>query len=96
MSVSSPSGVSFGSASQVLTEYMQALNQTTAGSLTLPARARIIDVIVKNNTANAVTGGIKFGTTNGGADVILALAVGNSALTVPRSEERRVGKECRL
>lgn len=83
MSVSSPQGVSYGSASQVLTEYIQALNQTTAGTITLPARARIIDIVVKNNTANVITGGLKFGTTNGGTEVVLALAVGNAALTVP-------------
>lgn len=49
-------------------------------SMTLPANAYIQRIIVKNNTANAVTGGLKFGTTNGGVDIMAALAVGASVL----------------
>lgn len=41
----------------------------------------IDDVFVHNTTANAVTGGVRIGTTNGGADVVAALTVGASALT---------------
>ena len=49
-------------------------------AITLPANALIDSIIVKNNTANAVTGGLKFGTTNGGVDIAAALAVGANAL----------------
>lgn len=41
-----------------------------------------IDAIFFNNTtANAVTGGMKIGTTDGGADVVAAQAVAGNALS---------------
>jgi hypothetical protein len=39
-------------------------------------------IYVRNKTANAVTGGIKIGTTLGGTDVHAALAVAASAVNV--------------
>lgn len=58
---------------------------TTANTTAVIPAGYIIDAIVINNTTgNAVTGGIKIGTTSGGTDVVLALAVGaNSLQTVP-------------
>ncbi len=53
---------------------------TSATTLSLPTGAYVIGIVVKNTTANAVTGGLKFGTTVGGVDVIATLAVGASAL----------------
>lgn len=51
-------------------------NVSAANSaLTLPARVKMLGAYVHNQTANAVTGGLKFGTTNGGVDIIAALAV---------------------
>ncbi len=50
-------------------------------AIVLPANAIIDYIIVKNNTANAITGGLKFGTTDGGVDIVAALAVGANALT---------------
>lgn len=50
-------------------------------SITIPANCYINAVSVRNNTANAITGGLKFGTTNGGVDIYAALAVGASVLT---------------
>lgn len=47
-----------------------------AGTIVIPANCYVEKVIVKNNTANAVTGGLKFGTTLGGVNVVAALAVG--------------------
>jgi len=47
---------------------------------TIPAGYQIQDTIVENTTANAMTGGLKIGTTNGGTDVLLALAVGGNSL----------------
>lgn len=54
--------------------------QTTANSFMLPANVLIRDVLVQNSTSNIITGGLKFGTTAGGVDVIAALAVGANAL----------------
>lgn len=56
---------------------------SSATSTTLPANAYIDQIFVKNNTANAVTGGLKFGTSSGGADVVVALPVAASVITVP-------------
>lgn len=54
--------------------------QTGANSFWLPANAVLRDVIVVNTTVNAITGGLKFGTTSGGTDIVAALAVGASGL----------------
>ena len=54
---------------------------TANTSIVVPAGFAISQVIVENTTANAVTGGIRVGTTGGGADVVVALAVGANALT---------------
>lgn len=48
---------------------------------TIPAGYAIVDVFVQNTTANAITGGIKVGTTSGAIDVVVALAVGANAVT---------------
>lgn len=48
---------------------------------TLPPNAIIREIIVSNVTANAVTGGIAFGTTSGGNDVVTALTCGANCLT---------------
>lgn len=50
-------------------------------SITVPAGHAISQIIVENTTANAVTGGVRVGTTAGAADVVAALAVGANALT---------------
>lgn len=47
---------------------------------TLPPGTYLQHIIVQNTVAAAITGGINFGTTSGGADVVSALAVGSSAL----------------
>lgn len=57
---------------------------TTANSSTiLPARAIISQIFAVNNTGNAVTGGLKFGTTNGGVDIVAALTVAASVASPP-------------
>lgn len=48
---------------------------TAAGSGVLPTGAKILGIFVANNTANAITGGLKFGTTSGATDIVIALAV---------------------
>ena len=66
----------------VATSKLIALAVVAANSaMTLPANAVIDYIIVKNNTANAITGGLKFGTTAGATDIVVALAVGANALT---------------
>lgn len=55
-------------------------NITANTTVVIPAGCAIISAIVENTTANTVTGGVKVGTTNGGTEVIVALAVGASAL----------------
>lgn len=53
---------------------------TSAGSFVVPAGRMISSIVIVNSTANAVTGGIKFGTTAGGVDVAAAVAVGANAV----------------
>lgn len=57
---------------------------TVTGNTTasIPAGYYIQDIIIENTTANIITGGLKVGTTSGGIDVIVALAVGANALVV--------------
>jgi len=57
------------------------LAMTGATTLTdiVPKGYQIQSIYFKNNTANAVTGGIKIGTTAGGTDVVAAGTVGANA-----------------
>lgn len=57
------------------------LTATAATNFFLPSSAVIREIIASNTTVNAVTGGIKIGTTAGGTDVVTALAVAASANT---------------
>lgn len=50
--------------------------QTANGSFIFPAGGVLRDIIVTNTTSNAATGGVSFGTTNAGTDVVAALAIG--------------------
>ncbi len=52
--------------------------QTAANNFILPANCVLRDILVFNTTANAITGGLKFGTTAGGVDIVAALAVAAS------------------
>lgn len=51
-----------------------------AGTVDIPQGARVRAIHVRNKTANAVTGGVKVGTTLGGTDVVAAGAVAASAV----------------
>src|ERR1019366_64370 len=55
------------------------IGAAAAGSFYLPPNAVLREIIVKETAGNAVTGGLKFGTTSGATDVAAALAVGASA-----------------
>lgn len=63
--------------------FRQISNDGKANDFTfdVPAGHYIRDIIIVNNTANAVTGGLKFGTTAGGTDVVSSVAVGANATT---------------
>jgi hypothetical protein len=50
------------------------------GTVTLPKYAMVDRVIIRNRTANAVTGGVDVGTTAGGGEIVAALAVGANAV----------------
>lgn len=72
---------SFGPFSSVPTGRLKVSGVVAANSaLTLPANAVIDYIVVFNTTANAITGGLKFGTTAGATDVTVAVAVGANAL----------------
>ena len=45
----------------------------------IPAGYCIDDVFIRNTTANAVTGGIKIGTTSGGTQIVASITVGANA-----------------
>lgn len=52
---------------------------TTATQIALPQGAFIQHIFVHETSNRAITGGLKFGTTNGGTDIISSIAVsGNS------------------
>lgn len=57
------------------------LGQTSASSVLIPAGAGILQIYVRNTTANAITGGLKIGTSAGADDVVSALAVDAAAFT---------------
>lgn len=64
---------------QVSQQAVQKKGMTAADTIQVPANSYIDKIIVKNNNGNAITGGLKFGTTAGGVDVVAALAVGANA-----------------
>lgn len=53
---------------------------SAAGTLSIPTNAYILGIVIKNQSANAVTGGISIGTTLAGTDVVAAQAVGANAI----------------
>jgi hypothetical protein len=56
-------------------------------SFAIPAKCYIDRIILFNTTGNAITGGLKFGTTLGAADVIAAVPVGpNASIVVPNAQ----------
>lgn len=57
-------------------------NVTAATTVVIPAGHSILQIVVSNTTSNSVTGGIKIGTTLGGTEVLVALAVGADELFV--------------
>lgn len=69
----------------ILQYSVQRLTNITDGTsgLNVAAGDFINKIAIRNTTANAITGGIKIGTTTGAADVVLAIAVaGNALITI--------------
>lgn len=64
----------FPSSSSVLTAV------TANTTFVVPAGYYIVNVLYQNTTANIVTGGVRVGTTDGGVDVVVALAIGANAI----------------
>ena len=63
---------------------LNTLNVTANTTLVIPAGYSILQVIIENTSANAITGGVKIGTSSGGTQVVVALAVGaNSIQKIP-------------
>ena len=58
------------------TSYNELTTLTANGTFTVPLGMSIESIIYENTTANAVTGGVKIGTTNGGIEVVVAQAIG--------------------
>jgi hypothetical protein len=58
----------------------KARNKTADFTVTIPEGWMVTRIYIRNDTANAVTGGIKVGTTAGGVDVLAAGAVAASAV----------------
>lgn len=56
--------------------------QTANDTILLPVGFRIDSIDVFNTTANAITGGLRIGTTDGGVDVLAALAVAGSVIVL--------------
>lgn len=57
-----------------------ALAVTSNATVSIPSGNVIQHLVIQNTTGNAVTGGIRIGTTDGGVDVVIAVAVGANAL----------------
>lgn len=69
-----------GFSTALVIQKIPVLANVAAGTFTLPAGAALRRVYTRNTTANAVTGGLKFGTTLGGTDIVAALALAGNAL----------------
>lgn len=71
-----------GVASNVGTNSIKLVGIVAANSgAVIPINGYIQQIIIVNTTANAITGGLKFGTSAGATDVAAAVAVGANAIT---------------
>lgn len=62
---------------------LRATGVSGVGTLSLPAGATILSISAKNNTANAITGGLKIGSAVAGVDIVAALTVAASVVSPP-------------
>lgn len=56
-----------------MTQTVSSLDNTTAGSVIIPDGCYLVSVIQKETTGNKVTGGIKYGSTSGGDDIVFSM-----------------------
>lgn len=61
---------------------VKAIAQGANFTMTFPANAIIDDIVIQETAGNAITGGVRIGTTNGGTDVAVAIAVSALSLQV--------------
>lgn len=59
---------------------VQTLAVVANTTVSIPAGYQILAISMRNTTANAVTGGIRIGTSDAGIDVAVAIAVAGSAI----------------
>lgn len=64
-----------------------AVTLTSNGTVVVPAGYAIEHIGFQNTTANAVTGGLKIGTTAGGTEVVTAQAVGANSIDTIRGSD---------
>lgn len=75
-----PASTIFTAGQQPIDGIARANGKTAAFTVSVPAGASVRAIHIRNNTANAVTGGLKIGTTLAGVDVVAAGPVVASAL----------------
>ncbi len=46
----------------------------------IPAGYSILQIIIQETAGNSITGGVRIGSTNGGVDIVLSLAVGANSI----------------
>jgi hypothetical protein len=61
------------------------------GTVTLPKYAMVDRVIIRNRTANAVTGGVDVGLTAGNGEIVAAQAVGANAVVRANPVSQNLG-----
>lgn len=67
-------------AADTTSSIVSALTVVANTTVSIPSGNIIQHLVIHNATANTVTGGIRIGTTDGGVDVVVAVAVGANAL----------------
>lgn len=64
----------------------------SAGNVVLASNGVLVDVIINERAGHGMGTGIKFGTSNGGTDIVTALLVASSAFTfVPNASLQKRG-----
>ena len=58
------------------------LNIVSDTTVVIPAEMSILQIVIQNTTGNAIVGGLKVGTTDGGVDVVVALSVSANSIQV--------------
>jgi hypothetical protein len=70
----------FENSSTRVTRRRRVRSQGAAFTIDVPANCAVSKFYIRNNTANAITGGLKIGTTLGGTDIVAAQPISASNL----------------